>query len=42
MRLAAYLGNVAGGEVVRRWGTATLTVRELAGALERTPLESPE
>jgi bifunctional ADP-heptose synthase (sugar kinase/adenylyltransferase) len=41
MRLAAYLGNVAGGEVVRRLGAATLTVRELAGAVRRTRLRPP-
>jgi rfaE bifunctional protein kinase chain/domain len=42
MRLAAYVGNVAGGEVVRRVGAATLTARELAAALRRTQLRPPE
>jgi rfaE bifunctional protein kinase chain/domain len=37
MREAAYLGNVAGGEVVRRVGAATLTQRELDQALLRCP-----
>jgi rfaE bifunctional protein kinase chain/domain len=40
-RLAAYVGNVAGGEVVRRVGAATLTARELAAALRRTQLRPP-
>lgn len=32
--LAAFLGNVAGGEVVKKWGTATLTPAELVTAAE--------
>jgi rfaE bifunctional protein kinase chain/domain len=42
MRTAAYLGNVAGGEVVRRIGAATLTQDELQNALQRTHLEPPQ
>jgi rfaE bifunctional protein kinase chain/domain len=42
MRTAAWIGNVAGGEVVRRLGAATLTPAELAGALARTRLPAPE
>jgi len=42
MRQAAYLGNVAGGEVVRRLGAATLTVQELAGGVQRTRLQPPD
>jgi rfaE bifunctional protein kinase chain/domain len=41
MRTSAYLGNVAGGEVVRRLGAATLTRRELAAAVRRTHLTPP-
>jgi D-glycero-beta-D-manno-heptose-7-phosphate kinase len=42
MQQAAFLGNVAGGEVVRRFGVATLTREELASALKRTRLRSPK
>jgi rfaE bifunctional protein kinase chain/domain len=42
MRTAAYLGNVAGGEVVRRLGAATLTRQELGAALRRTQLPPPD
>lgn len=41
MRQAAYLGNVAGGEVVRRLGAATLTRDELLAALTATNLAIP-
>jgi rfaE bifunctional protein kinase chain/domain len=41
MRTAAYLGNIAGGEVVRRLGAATLTRRELAMAARRCHLPPP-
>lgn len=41
MREAAYLGNVAGGEVVKRTGAATLTPAELRAALARTRLAAP-
>lgn len=42
MRTAAYLGDVAGGEVVRKVGTATLTREELAGAVARCHLPAPQ
>jgi bifunctional ADP-heptose synthase (sugar kinase/adenylyltransferase) len=42
MRTAAYLGNVAGGEVVRKLGAATVSREELAAALGRTHLPAPE
>lgn len=42
MRQAAYLGNIAGGEVVRKLGAATLTRKELASAVRRTRLPAPE
>jgi len=41
MRLAAYLGNIAGGEVVRRVGAAVLTPQALASAVSRTQLSPP-
>ncbi|HZS94265.1 MAG TPA: PfkB family carbohydrate kinase, partial [Chloroflexota bacterium] len=41
MRTAAYLGNIAGGEVVRRLGTATLSRDDLAAAIGRTQLPVP-
>ncbi|MGI8826242.1 MAG: bifunctional heptose 7-phosphate kinase/heptose 1-phosphate adenyltransferase [Chloroflexota bacterium] len=41
MRLAAYLGNVAGGEIVRRLGAAALTRQDLAAAMSRTHLAAP-
>ncbi|GAC1330730.1 MAG: D-glycero-beta-D-manno-heptose-7-phosphate kinase [Chloroflexota bacterium] len=41
MKLCAYLGNIAGGEVVRRRGPATLTRTELQEALLRTRLTPP-
>ena len=41
MRQGAYLGNVAGGEVVRRLGPAALTQTELVSALRASPLPSP-
>lgn len=41
-REAAYLGNVAGGEVVRRLGAATLTREELGAALRRVRLPLPD
>ena len=37
MRTAAFLGNTAGGEVVRRLGTATLSLAELEQAVNRAP-----
>lgn len=42
MREAAYLGNLAGGEVVRRLGAATLTQDDLHRALRTTTLRPPE
>jgi rfaE bifunctional protein kinase chain/domain len=41
MSTAAYIGNIAGGEVVRRVGAAALNQAELQNALERTRLEGP-
>ncbi|MGH2447744.1 MAG: bifunctional heptose 7-phosphate kinase/heptose 1-phosphate adenyltransferase [Chloroflexota bacterium] len=41
MRSAAFLGNLAGGEVVRKLGAATLRRDELLQALERTHLQPP-
>lgn len=41
-REAAYLGNVAGGEVVRKVGAATLTPEELGAALGRSRLPLPD
>lgn len=41
MRLAAYLGNLAGGEVVRRLGAATLRCDDLLRSLRRTHLPLP-
>lgn len=41
LRQAAYLGNLAGGEVVRKLGAATLTRQELAGAVRRSRLPAP-
>lgn len=38
---AAYLSNVAGGEVVRRLGAAALSPSELEDAASRTKLETP-
>lgn len=38
---AAFLGNVAGGEVVRKLGAATLTPDEIVKALGRTSLKPP-
>ncbi|MGH2442644.1 MAG: PfkB family carbohydrate kinase, partial [Chloroflexota bacterium] len=42
MRQAAFLGNVAGGEVVRRLGAATLSPPELVAAVEQCALPAPE
>jgi rfaE bifunctional protein kinase chain/domain len=42
MREAAYLSDIAGGEVVRKLGAATLTKKELAAALRRTRLPAPD
>jgi rfaE bifunctional protein kinase chain/domain len=42
MRTAAYLGNVAGGEAVRRLGAVGLTRDDLRAALRRTHLEPPD
>lgn len=42
MRTAAYLGDVAGGEVVRKLGAATVTREELANAARRCHLVAPE
>ena len=42
MRTAAFLSNVAGGEVVRRVGAAALSIDELRAAVERTHLLQPE
>lgn len=41
MRTAAFLGNAAGGAVVRRVGPATLTKDELCAAATRTHLTPP-
>jgi rfaE bifunctional protein kinase chain/domain len=41
-RAAAFLANVAGGEVVRRLGAASVTPAELARAVRRTSLQPPE
>lgn len=41
MRQAAFLGNLAGGEVVRKLGAATLLPDELQAALSRTRLAEP-
>jgi rfaE bifunctional protein kinase chain/domain len=41
MRTAAYLGDIAGGEVVRKLGAATLTREELANAARRCHLVAP-
>lgn len=40
-RQAAFLGNAAGGEVVRRFGTAALTQADLLAAISRTHLSPP-
>jgi bifunctional ADP-heptose synthase (sugar kinase/adenylyltransferase) len=42
MRLAAYLADVAGGEAVRRLGTAALSRDDLTAALRRTHLAVPD
>lgn len=42
MRGAAFLANVAGGEVVRRVGAATLAPEELRQAVTATHLEPPD
>lgn len=42
MRTAAYLGNVAGAEVVRKLGAATVTRDELSAAATRCHLPAPE
>lgn len=42
MREAAYFGNVAGGQVVRKWGAATLTPSGLLSAVQETRLPMPE
>lgn len=42
MRTAAYLGDIAGGEVVRKLGAATITREELAIATRRCHLTAPE
>ncbi len=41
MREAAYIGNVAGGLVVRKYGAATVTPDELRGAVEHARIEPP-
>lgn len=41
MRRAAFLGNLAGGEVVRRLGAVAITPEQLRGALARTTLSPP-
>lgn len=41
MRVAAYLSNVAGGEVVRHAGPVALTASQLRAALRRTRLRPP-
>lgn len=41
-RQAALLANVAGGQVVRRLGAATLTLDDLRAAVRRTPLNPPD
>jgi len=41
MRVAAHLANVAGGEVVRKLGPATLSRQQLAEALKRSPISPP-
>jgi rfaE bifunctional protein kinase chain/domain len=42
MRQGAYMGNVAGGEVVRRLGAAALTPEELRAGLRGSRLPAPE
>jgi len=42
MRMAAYLGNVAGGEVVQHLGAVPLSPSQILGALERTMLPMPD
>jgi rfaE bifunctional protein kinase chain/domain len=42
MRLAAYLANVAGGEVVRHAGPVALSTAELRTALTRTRVPAPD
>jgi len=42
MRMAAYLGNVAGGEVVQHLGAVPLSPSQFEGALERTSLHMPD
>ena len=42
MPWSAYLANVAGGEVVRRVGAATLTISELLAAVDRCAEPPPE
>lgn len=42
MRSGAYIGNVAGGEVVRKVGAATVSREDLASALKRTTLPAPD
>jgi rfaE bifunctional protein kinase chain/domain len=41
MRIAAYLANIAGGEVVRKVGAATLTGQELLAAVQSAAEPSP-
>lgn len=41
MRTAAYLANVAGGEVVRKFGPATIRAGDLIGVLKRVHLAPP-
>jgi D-beta-D-heptose 7-phosphate kinase/D-beta-D-heptose 1-phosphate adenosyltransferase len=41
MREAAFLSDVAGGETVRKLGTATVSRAELLEAVERTALPLP-
>jgi D-glycero-beta-D-manno-heptose-7-phosphate kinase len=42
MRQAAFLGNLAGGQVVQRLGAATMTRDELHAALSQSHLSAPE
>ncbi len=42
LRVASFLGNIAGGQVVRKLGAATLTQEELAAATKRTRLPRPQ
>jgi rfaE bifunctional protein kinase chain/domain len=41
MRMAAHLANVAGGEVVRKLGPATLSQQQLTEGLQRSPTRPP-